>query len=160
MSSQLKVVAVTKQDYFLLEKWGDILDSRLLRAQVWPEYTHTPVVFIWKIACLGWVTFFLHNHNVWGEEGWLKGGNLEKLAFRRANARLMLICHFGRVLSPLYVPISFKFSTFIVFYFILSYLKMLFYLIGFNLISYNSTSIYFLLFSFIFFYLVWKCYFI
>ena len=33
------------------------------------------------------------------------------------------------------------------FYFILSYLKMLFYLIKFNLISYNYISIYFLLFS-------------
>ena len=76
---------------------------------------------------------------------------LQKLAFRRANARLMLICHFGRVSSPLYAPISFKFSTFILFYFILSYLKMLFYLIKFIFISYNSISIYFPLFKFSFF---------
>ena len=76
---------------------------------------------------------------------------LLKLAFRRANARLMLVCHFSRVLSPLYAPISLKFSTFILFYFILSYLKMLFYLIKFILISYNSISIYFPLFKFSFF---------
>ena len=75
----------------------------------------------------------------------------KQLAFRRANARLMLVCHFSRVLSPLYAPISLKFSTFILFYFILSYLKMLFYLIKFILISYNSISIYFLLFKFSFF---------
>ncbi len=74
-----------------------------------------------------------------------------KLAFWRANARLMLVCHFSRVLSPLYAPISLKFSTFILFYFILSYLKMLFYLIKFILISYNSISIYFPLFKFSFF---------
>ena len=75
----------------------------------------------------------------------------KELAFRRANARLMLVCHFSRVLSPLYAPISLKFSTFILFYFILSYLKMLFYLIKFILISYNSISIYFPLFKFSFF---------
>ena len=82
---------------------------------------------------------------------YMKGRPLHLLAFRRANARLMLVCHFSRVLSPLYAPISLKFSTFILFYFILSYLKMLFYLIKFILISYNSISIYFPLFKFSFF---------
>ena len=68
---------------------------------------------------------------------------LQLLAFRRANARLMLICHFGRILSPLYAPISFKF--FILFYFILFYfISNLFYLILF----YFILIIYFILFNF------------
>ena len=41
------------------------------------------------------------------------------LAFRRADARLMLICNSGRVLSPLYAPMSIRF--FILFYSFLFY---------------------------------------